>query len=71
MQVEVERLRDYYLKLSGVSRSVVGWLADSWAWKAEECSQLLTLFKEMKMQPSDWARMKELAQLSREYRLGE
>lgn len=69
MQVEVEKLEKYYRNLSKASKGAVDWLSDSWKSKAEECSQLLTLFREMKMQPSDWARMKELATLSREYGL--
>ena len=69
MQVAVERLRDYYIEMAKISKGELEILANAWRWKTEECSQLLTLFKEMKMQPSDWERMKELAQLSRDYGL--
>ena len=68
MQLAVEKLRDYYLMLADMSRGVVDCLAKAWDEQAEECTQLLTLYNEMKMTASDWARMKELANLSREHK---
>lgn len=39
-----------------------------WKERANECETLLTLFKEMKMCWSDWAKMKQIAELNREER---
>lgn len=39
-----------------------------WQEMANECKTLLNLFKEMKMAWSDWARMKQIAELNREVR---
>ena len=39
-----------------------------WQKWADECEQLLTLFRDMKMYSSDWARMKVIAELNREER---
>lgn len=40
-----------------------------WQKQAEECKELLTLFREMKMVWSDWARMKLIAELNRQGRI--
>lgn len=42
--------------------------ASYWQERANECETLLNLFKEMKMAWSDWARMKQIAQVNREDR---
>ena len=45
-------------------------LAESFYKDAEECEQLLTLFREMKLSTSDWARIKELADNRRNIKKG-
>ena len=42
--------------------------AEYWLERVNECRTLLRLFKEHKMYWSDWARMKEIAELNREDR---
>ena len=42
--------------------------AEYWLERVNECKTLLTLFNEMKMVWSDWARMKQIAELNREER---
>lgn len=42
--------------------------AEYWLERVNECRMLIRLFKEMKMVWSDWARMKQIAELNREER---
>ena len=71
MEEELKQLINRYEEMVDVSKDIGIGLDSCWQYKIDDIKELLQLFYENKMSVSDWKRMKELATINREYRLGD